>query len=144
MNNNCVYPTCHHAAHNTCVHSAADSQACASAAKAQIEVLEQAAEAAAVEHQQAMAAAEEVLAQAKLAAAQQLQQTEEQLNTACAKVQAELEATRVRHAAYSELAHTMRLQRLSQLMSFVLMCYLQKNLGDTPMASPCLCTGGSC
>lgn len=94
----------------SCLHAAAaagESQACAAAAKERIEVLEQEAEAAAAEHQQALEAAAQQLKEAHELAAQQLkeaqevaasqlQATNDQHESAINKVQAELSAVKVR------------------------------------------------
>jgi uncharacterized coiled-coil protein SlyX len=86
---------------------AGESQACAAAAKERIEVLEQEAETAATEHQQAVDAAAETFKAAQEAAAQQLQEAQEaataqlqqandQREAEISKVQAELAAVKVR------------------------------------------------
>lgn len=90
-----------------CADLAGESQACAAAAKERIEVLEQEAEQAAAEQQEAAEVAAQALTEAQAsaakdlqaaqgAAAAELQQTQEQQEGERKKLQAELEAVKVR------------------------------------------------
>lgn len=87
--------------------TAGESQACALAAKERIDILEQETEAAAAEHQQALEAAAQTLKDAQEAAAKELLKAQEaaaaeaklvaaQHEVAVKRVQAELDAVKVR------------------------------------------------
>lgn len=111
-----------HSSQLFCTVHAGESQACATAAKDRIEALEQEAEAATTEHQQALEAATQALREAQEAAMKQLQEAQDAASAQAqqvadahvaevAKVQAELNAVKVRSIhrspgpAYADMHH---------------------------------------